>query len=664
MSAIIEELRLKNFEGYKRGTVKFTNGLNLITGRNSTGKSTLLNALLFTLYGQIPGVHKKLLVSRLPGVGEMVVYVRFKNPVSGAMIEISRNGCLDKKRGYKTTKLTLLKNGREVEVESDEDLRRKVTEYMSISLKKFTNLVYVRQGALQDILQPDKKDMDLILRLTVVRELREQMDKVRRVFEKYEGKHVQTKLDALKNLVIPQLQKNLEDLEEDVKDRQRKLQKLKEQIEKAKSPELSNLLEHVKKRDGLEEELRRESKNLQDALSEAELKSQDEIPKLIEKTQEKHEKLMTQRDTLQKETKKLNEEWGSHSGKAQHLQDEIEKHEELLKAGITRCPTCGQDLNEETLQGILEKKKKNLQNVKHDEELLKKAYNEKNKNLQKLEDTIRTCANKIEGFKNLRKTLQTLMTKREEIENKIQECNKLIETGLKFLDLPFKVEDPELKVKVAQRFLLDPEKLEDAKKEYENIKKKIEEKTSEKNKKKEDLRKDKKEMVELEKRLEAAELARQLTERLEAAIKTRRSDMLKKIEVRALSYYERMTDQHDYDSIRINPETYVVSVHPKGLVEHIPAMRDGGGHQTILALAVRLALLETLRFRSLLILDEPTYGVDSKNIPQIAEYLGETARLLAQTILVTHHDICEEEASNIIEVEKDEKGVSFVKTKF
>ncbi len=349
MSAIIEELRLKNFEGYKRGTVKFTNGLNLIKGRNSTGKSTLLNALLFALYGQIPGVHKKLLVSRLPGVSEMVVYIRFKNPVSTAMIEISRNGCLDKKGGYKTTKLTLLKNGREVEVESDEDLRRKVTEYMSISLKKFTNLVYVRQGALQDILQPRKEDMDLILRLTVVRELREQMDEVRRVFEKHEGKHVQTKLDALKNLVIPQLQKNLENLEEDVKDRQRKLQKLKEQIDKAKSPELSNLLEHVKKRDGLEEESRRESKNLQDALSEAELKSQDEIPKLIKKTQEKYEKLGEQRDILQEETKKLNSEWGSHRGKAQHLQDEIERHEELLKAGITTCPTCGQDLNEETL---------------------------------------------------------------------------------------------------------------------------------------------------------------------------------------------------------------------------------------------------------------------------------------------------------------------------
>ncbi len=151
---------------------------------------------------------------------------------------------------------------------------------------------------------------------------------------------------------------------------------------------------------------------------------------------------------------------------------------------------------------------------------------------------------------------------------------------------------------------------------------------------------------------------------MEAAIETRRKDVLRRVEDKALLYYKRMTDQHDYDSIRIDPETYVVYIHPKYLVEYIPAMMDGGGHQTLLALAMRLALLEELRFRSLLILDEPTYGVDSENLPQLSDYLGEASRVVSQTILVTHHDICEEEASNIIEVGKGENGASHVQIKF
>jgi DNA repair exonuclease SbcCD ATPase subunit len=202
------------------------------------------------------------------------------------------------------------------------------------------------------------------------------------------------------------------------------------------------------------------------------------------------------------------------------------------------------------------------------------------------------------------------------------------------------------------------------KEELAREKKRLEEKIEQQHTKSEDLKSKEQRLSILESRLSSAKLAKRLAERFEKAIETRRRDVLKEIEHRALYYYERMTDQHDYDSVRIDPESYVVQVHPRNLAEHIPAMRDGGGHQTILALAVRLALLETLRFRCLLILDEPTYGVDADNLPQVAEYLGETSRLLSQTILVTHHDICEEEAANIIMVSRGSDGASHVQAKY
>jgi recombinational DNA repair ATPase RecF len=44
MKMQIERLELRNFEGYKRAEINFERGLNVITGRNSTGKTTLLDA--------------------------------------------------------------------------------------------------------------------------------------------------------------------------------------------------------------------------------------------------------------------------------------------------------------------------------------------------------------------------------------------------------------------------------------------------------------------------------------------------------------------------------------------------------------------------------------------------------------------------------------------
>jgi len=664
MSAVIEELKVKSFEGYKKGEVKFTDGLNLIKGRNSAGKSTLLDALLFAIYGEIPGTHKKLLVSRLPGRDQMAVYVKFKNPMSGSSVEVFRSGGLDKNEGYHTTKLTLRLNRKEVEVESDEDLRRKVTENIGISLRKFVNLVYVRQGSLQDILEPRKEDMDLILRLTVVRELKEQMDDVRKTLEKYEGKDVQTELQTLRTMFIPQLQATIERFEKDIAGLETDVRQLEDTIGKAESPELLKLLEYVRARGNIEEKLSGVINEFQVLLSEVGVKSRDELLKLAEDTKAHQVNLKNQCAQSEEEVKKSHEEWVSYRGKVSSLQDEIDEHEGLLKKGVIVCPTCGQDLKAEKLQEILKKKREKLQSLRRKEEKCKRNYERENENSKTLNNELDKSSRNIEALKALDTRLQGCVTEKERIESDILGCDKAIETGLKGLGLPLDVKDPELKVKVAQRLPLDPDQLETKKGELRRKKTDLKSRIDEMDKKKEDLEKHVQKTGELEEMLEAAELARQLSERLDAAIETRRRDVLKGIEDRALSYYKRMTDQHDYDSIRIDPETYVVSVHPKNLVEHIPAKRDGGGHQTLLALAVRLALLETLGFRSLLILDEPTYGVDSENLPQLADYLEEASKLVAQTILVTHHDICEEEASNIIEVGRDEDGASRVQAKF
>jgi exonuclease SbcC len=87
---MIEEVRLKNFEGYENAEVSFTEGLNLITGRNSAGKTSLLDSIVYGLFGTVPGIENKLLLSRRPTVRDAEVYLRFRSPKNDSRVEIYR----------------------------------------------------------------------------------------------------------------------------------------------------------------------------------------------------------------------------------------------------------------------------------------------------------------------------------------------------------------------------------------------------------------------------------------------------------------------------------------------------------------------------------------------------------------------------------------------
>ena len=84
----------------------------------------------------------------------------------------------------------------------------------------------------------------------------------------------------------------------------------------------------------------------------------------------------------------------------------------------------------------------------------------------------------------------------------------------------------------------------------------------------------------------------------------------------------------------------------------LPAWRTGGGHESLFALAERLALLKVMGFTHLLMLDEPTDAVDSENIPQLLEYVAKSSKEIGQVILVTHHGYGEEEGVNTLIVRK------------
>jgi exonuclease SbcC len=657
MNGLIETLRLRNLERYRSVQLDFSDGLNLIKGRNSTGKTTLLNALTFALFGEVPGARPKLLVSKLPGSGEMSVYVRFRSPVSGQVVEVERRGGLDRNEDYRTEERTLRIDGKNISLESEEDLRSRITELLGMSLRKFISLVYIRQGGLTEILEPQREQMDSVMGITLLRELREQLDEARKELERFNGKDATTEIRNLEERV-PELDSSLKQIDEDISQLSKEVQELEDIVKKAESMELSELLNQIKKREEAEEELKRITSRSQELLENAGASSVEELEGKMSLSDRELETLKAERNSLKKELDASMEKWLGLKSRVSNLEKQIRERESLAASRVSKCPTCGQDLQPAVIQRILEEDRGSLAKVRVEEADAKKVYDMKNAEFQKLVERINTVEGECSRMKTLRNRLKEYLNSAEAVGKIRDETLAAIREKLVVLGLPFTPEDPELKLKLAQQLPLQPDELARRRSELTEKKRSLERKTSmrlEASKKLEDYRRL---LNELKRRMEKAVLAKRLSQLFDQAVETRRRELIKRIEFRALEYYRAMTDQHVYDAIIINPEDYSVSVHSKGLTDSIPATRVGGGHQTILALAIRLALLDALSLNSLLILDEPTYGVDSENLPQVASYIGEASRQLSQMILVTHYNICEEEASNIIEVTVQEDGSS------
>ncbi|MEM2088172.1 MAG: AAA family ATPase [Thermoproteota archaeon] len=657
VSCLIEKIRLRNLERYRRVELDFSAGLNLIKGRNSTGKTTLLNALTFALFGEVPEARPRLLVSKLPGSGEMSVYVRFRSPVSGQIVEVERRGSLDRNGDYRTGERLLRVDGKNISLESEEDLRSKITELLGMGLRKFLNLVYIRQGRLTEILEPQREHMDSVMGITLLRELREQLDETRRELERFNGKDVATEIQNLEERV-PELDSNLKQIDEDIGWLNKEVQELENLLKKAESIELSELLDHIKKREEVEEELKKFNSRIQELLENAGASSVEELEAKISLGEKELEALKATRDSLKKELDASMEKWLNLKSSVSNLEKQIREHESLAGSGVSKCPTCGQDLQPSVIQRLLEEDRDLLARVRLEEAEAKKFYDLKNSEFQNIVEKINAAEGECSRMKTLRNRLREHLNSTEAFRKTRDSTSVAISEKLAVLGLPFTSEDPELKLKLAQQLPLQPDELAKRRSELAEKKGSLERKTSIRMETRKKLEEYRRLLNELKRRMEKAGLAHRLSQSFDQAVETRRRELIKRIEFRALEYYRAMTDQHVYDAIIINPEDYSVSVHPKGLTDPIPATRVGGGHQTILALAIRLALLNALSLNSLLILDEPTYGVDSENLPQVASYIGEASKQLSQMMLVTHYNICEEEASNIIEVSIQEDGSS------
>jgi exonuclease SbcC len=672
---LIESLTLRGFKSYRgQQTIRFTKGVNKISGRNASGKTTILEAVLFGLFGEVPGVEKRDL---LPvGGGDLFVELIFRTP-KGVKVTIHREATLTKKgtdEAFKAKEFLMLVEGDKAPITRERDAQDRLRELLGISSGTFFNVVYARQKEFVEILNPDRGRMNAILGLTAPSEIREQLREVKAQLRQRGDLDNKPAIEerirnADRTLVEGRAQlAGITDrkatLVSELGVRRFELQNAKDAVERVESydtnfAELDGIRQEVERNRSLREAKEDELEGIASEMGESpdfrlrELQSRASTAKATEDR-------LRQLSDLEVEQRRR-----AAAAMVDRLTHQIGEHRDLVAKGLTVCPKCGQPIDPAAIEKDLTQWTAELESAKKQQAA---AVSE----IQELRTQARTATDRrveaekaVDRFLNLKARLdegKRAILRLDEAGGKLSERLEVGSEGvLELVEKEFGsvkgLEDARKRVEERLKTLRATEnqlvgevrdraaRLQEADQAEKRLRTQLVGVEQTLKESKERLGR----VAEYEAKIRALD---GVVERYGAYEMDLRENTLRLLEYQTFEYFRRLTDQQLYSACRIDRERYTLEVQPKGSPRPLPAWRAGGGHQSLFALAERLALLRVRNFPYLLILDEPTDAVDSENVPHLIEYIAQGSREIGQVLLVTHHGQGEEEGVNLIRVTK------------
>ncbi len=159
-------LEMEGFMAFRERTVVDFAGVELfaLTGPTGAGKSSVIDAMIFALYGTIPRFDDLRLVGAVVSQGRPEGRVRLDFEVGGQRWSAVR--VVRVRDGKATTKEARLERGGEVVAGNAKDLEVEVTALLGLSAAQFTTCVVLPQGQFARFLQAKPADrQDLLVRL-------------------------------------------------------------------------------------------------------------------------------------------------------------------------------------------------------------------------------------------------------------------------------------------------------------------------------------------------------------------------------------------------------------------------------------------------------------------------------------------------------------------
>lgn len=680
---MITSVEIFNFLSHKENEILFDNGVTVFIGENGAGKSSVIDAITFSLFGKTTRGAQETLYKD----GESQTYTRTKFQINGkkfqVLKQIQKNG---------SSKHEIFDESGTIIAKSATEVAKEVSNRIGLDYDTLKIASIVPQGELTDIIQSDN---GIRLRFLI--------DKVMGV-EKY------LEIEASLKKGIEEFRQHLDD-EYGYTDKD--VIKLDGEIEDSKKIKLNSNEQKIKlekERDIIKEEknnAEKEKNNLETIESDKTLldvkkkyisdKAQHEITKLIEEIKEKKEKKAKCEPCLEiikdkKVTENLLEEVNEGKNTSEKDKTELEtrlgsykKLEEIaekIKFTDGECPICHSkdiDIDPNYQISHIKKELHNINDkIKELDREIKKA-NEDIRDLDKKHKKIIIAENTLENFavKN-EEQIKILNNEINSYDEKLEKLKEFTNTK-NFTGLDEYIPDikPELLlIEELQKKVMnyDPERFQKLKDKFESksmeLDKKIEKIGEENNKIRgaEDIV-DKKTPI-----LNEITLARDYIaelEKIQSSIFSPKSETftglryftINSISENASQYLEMLKteihhvklQQEGSNSVKIECDTVSGSRPVKNL---------SGGEQVCVALAIRLGMAKMMIKSPLkmMVLDEPTAALDPKHqeyfvdaIKKLAEDLNENQNF--QFIIITHNEnIWDTSSSTVYKFESSING--------
>lgn len=174
------ELSLENFTSFRsRQNLDFSNlDLFAITGPTGAGKTSLLDAITFALYGHVARFGKDAKASELVSQGKENLKVSFRFLVRGVEYRVTRTWRKRGKTDESKALLEALQNGTEEKLETKEkSVTKRVEEILGMDFDTFTRVILLPQGKFDEFIKGNKAKRREILRELASFEIFERMRK-------------------------------------------------------------------------------------------------------------------------------------------------------------------------------------------------------------------------------------------------------------------------------------------------------------------------------------------------------------------------------------------------------------------------------------------------------------------------------------------------------
>jgi len=682
----IKSVRLENIRSHVKTTISFTDGFNCLVGGLGTGKSSVLYAIDFALFGEPLGrsydyllredEDKARVILQFSANGKEYAIIRALKRVGNRIVQD-----MDQLRFFEDGELV-------AELKSDAVMEQ-LFSAIGVDKDLFRRLIWIRQEHLKDILNMTagerQRSLDQLFGLS---DYETAWSNLRAILRWYESERNSLERDP-DIIRMDELKTRYKEAVSELKEKKDKLEEDRAKLLEAKRrlDEITSRLDELQKIQMRNEELMRRKSELQARISASERILQEEKRRA---------------DTQKRRIDSLEREWNSLRGEENVLRkrlveielpreltvDQLKMHlealqdrisdelgrEEAIRSEIKRasqrvsslaekseCPLCLQELSPEYKSNLMRKLydeiSENKQKLKHLEEEIRKLEGRRNVisdaiyNLQMIEARMRRLNEQILSE---RKIL-------EEAQRKIEGINgELSKLRSEFISVCSQIREIE-----ASRIEEIRRERDSILAEYNSLESRVrisEENIKETSKRIQDL----KERIEsAEKKASRLETVRKIIELIHEIRRSYRS-IQPKLRREFIFYLERtvqrMLDELMGDNIlrvRIDENYTPIIEGEAGRRRSVTNL--SGGERTLLAFAYQLGIanlliqLRTGRGLQMLILDEPTesLGREDGSISRLAEALSRL-KTIEQIIAVTHSEEFADKADHVIWLRKED----------